>query len=281
MLRLGRLRKAFTDLRPAPYLYYFTFLFCFWVIHLISISAVSSIHFSLGHDLKITEDWIYNKAWIMVTIANCSAFYLVYNLFSIKSSISPLKKYLTYQSWGHYRKRSFVLILFSYFSIFYLGGSASFSSQDVDLIFFISNTLGIALLLVLNFILLFLLSERYFLENSEAKLIFIIVSVLSYTLCFEATVLYKVNQIAVFYLILAQLLFLLVGDNYYWNIGAYFLVAFCLPVISLFGFDPIYGKEFSPLHFHNKINLLSFIFTVLIGLGYIFINKFKRKNIQV
>ncbi len=271
------LSKTTTGVKLIPYAYYLLFLVLFWVIHLVCISAVSSIHFSLGHDLQITEDWIYNKAWVIISIANIAAFLIVCKIIALEHFIEPIQDLFQRKEWGHYKKRSIVYVLYCYFAILFLGGAIGFNSNSFQLLPFLINFVGMTILITLNYFLLFFIVREFFKGLLIQRITFLVLSLIFYIIFFESTALYKIYQINIYYLFMLPLLGLLIGERYQWNIGVYLIVLFVLPITTLMGFDPIYGKEFSPFIFVNNINLMSLGLTFLIGTSYLYGDRFKRK----
>lgn len=271
---------TFSQWKVAPYLFYLFFLVSFWLIHIIIISGISSIHFSLGHDLSITENWIFAHGWPLVIFSSSISFYLLYRLLQIVSFDNPFHWLFHYGTWGHYRRRSIVAILYFYFVIFYMGRTVNLHNVGISLFEQLINALGSFLQLIIYFGLQLVLVKNYFPVFKLEKILFLIITWISYVFVFESTVLYQIHSVRPYYLFLLLLSMTLIGDKHFWNIGSYFLLFAISPVVLLFGLDPIYSFEYSIARFEQPFNMYYLALCIFFIILYIYSDRWIpwRKN---
>lgn len=262
--------NTFSQWKVAPYLFYLLFLLLFWLFHIVIISAISSIHFLLGHDLSVTENWIFAHAWPIVSICSGVAFFLLYRLLKVVDYDDPIRWIFQYGSWGHYKRRSLVAILYFYFVMFYLGKSLTLQTVGISFVEQLLNAVGAIILISIYFLSQLILIHRYYEKINMEKVLFLFITWVGFSLFFEMTVLYKVHTVLPYYAFLFLLSGALLGAHYFWNIGSYFLIFCVTPVVLFFGFDPIYSTDFSFAHFKSHLNISYLALSLLFMLLYIY-----------
>ncbi len=244
------------------------FLLRFWAIHLVIISIYSAIHFWLNHDLQVTENWIYDRAWPIVSLS-----YLLATLYSALSIINNYwngewKSVLKLWDWGHYKRRSLVFILYNYF-FFYTLFSPWHLKDSIEWSWLIGSFIGVFILLGGFIFLLLLWTHTFFKMPSWQRVVFLLFAVGSFILNFEITILYKLESVWPFYSLLFVISCFFWFNNFIWNIAQVFALAVVLPVTILLGFDPIYAGSSSLLSIDSSTSLFAMCLVEVVGFLYV------------
>mgnify|MGYP001233259491 CR=1 FL=1 len=271
------------------FLYYLFFNIFVWLTHLFFISVFTFFHFILDHPINVIENWIYYNGWEVIALTKVVAFLVVLKFVNLKSfSKEPLRD-MVVEGFVLPRKEFLIVIIFFITSVIFLGNPLAVGGPDFNF--------GKTIFSFFCFLLFFLIDiftlnsiERVYPINSNHSilkpllmpLIFMFFTKFSFGLVLDVT---TSNQTIVgkgiyliFYIHFFFILFLDYLEGMNWSYAFIYLFAFAAPLNSLFGFDPVWGENFSLYKMRSTFSLLDISLLFLVGFVYLFLKRKKEKD---
>lgn len=234
--------------------YYGSYQMLYVVIFIIISSIGAFFHFLLNHEISIVESWLHNNHWEILIIAKLVSLYLLNRWFKVRlyqlKSIRELVRELV--SWPE--PRAMVIAAFMIISYLALGG-AVLAGQVGYWYHQVASYLGIFLYFGIEFIVIAYLDDVL---NQKEQPSYFWLSVF-YTGLFAAAFRLSVpdyyNLLPYMVFCFSTLMYLSGKSFKSWSNVVCFLAVFVAPMASLFGMDPVWGEDFSPLKVKSKLGL--------------------------
>ncbi len=249
-----------------------------WAIHIILISIVSFFHFRLGHRLMVIENWIYDFSWVVLLLSKTFAIGLYLRYFSNERFEGRFLKYIK-EGVSIHRPLMYVIpILCTIFLIYYIDPSKKIRTNFEFIRTFIHM---ISIVITFSIDLIFLHSHHSqsesWVQGQRDKIEWgelIGCSIMSY-FYFKLIVPYANYDLYIFNLIFTTFAF------YYFSRELSFPISFVAiviaPIYGLFGFDPIWSKEYS--YFDSQLTSLNIqTSAIMIALLTYYIFEFKKRS---
>ena len=268
------------------FLYYIIFNIFIWIFHLFFISVFTFFHFILDHPVNVIENWIYYNGWEIIALTKLVSFLIVLKFINLKShSKEPLRDMIV-EGFVFPKKEFLVVIIFFITSVIFLGNPISAGELDFNF--------GKTFFSFFCFLLFFLIDiftlnsiERVYpigLKQSMIKpivipLVFMFFTKFSFGLILDVTssnqTIFGNGIYLIFYTHFFFILFLEYLEGVNWSYAFIYLFTFASPLNSLFGFDPVWGENFSLYKMRETFSLVDVSLLFLVGFTYLF---WKRKN---
>lgn len=235
--------------------YYFIFQLIFVSLFVLMSSLGAFFHFLLDHEISVVENWLHNNTWEMLVLSKSLAFYLIMKWFSIRlyeaSTIKELFK--RFLNWP--RPEAVVVSVFSLISFIALARTIPSEHNYLYWYHYLASYGGIFLFYGLEFLLLTYLYEVFGPIKDErkqvlAKVFFLILFMIGYRVSIPDY--YHMAFFSAF--CFATLLYLSEREIKNWSNVVCFLILFICPMASFFGFDPVWGSDYSYFRFQDKFN---------------------------
>ena len=248
------------------------FMACFWFIHLMILSIVTSFHFLLEHSFLTIESWVLDRAWFMASLTVLLTFAVVTKFLLLKSSErAPLRQILLSQI-QRPGQVLWVVILFVWLAFLFNANLVSNELTNLDVFKVITNYLGV--LVLFSCLSLFLLiTELIYPLNQYKSVLRSIVFSFIFFFFFKFTFMYGLAVTG-----LVIVLFLFIHLNLIlklkWSDIIYLLIFLIAPILALTGIDPFWAQSYSPwISLNKEINLV-FGFLLLLSTVYV---RYKQK----
>jgi hypothetical protein len=224
--------------------HYLVFLLLCWPIHTLVISVFSFLHFLLGHNLQIIEEWIYHYGLTIVCLSKLISFFIIIKFISLRSvHRRPLRLSIIQ---GLQAPREIHLI--GFFSLFL--GVIFLMRPELKIDIFdywqktFANYIGTVFYYFIDFFVYYS-SRQYLPRPSKGGLLFYVLYALFFFIFGKGTFLYMEGLGPhVFFSFLLVLIFSEVGPLN-WLVSSLFILLFIAPISSFLGLDPMYGTKYT------------------------------------
>jgi hypothetical protein len=248
--------------------YYATFQLIF-VILVVGLSSIGAFfHFLLDHEISIVESWLHHNHWEILIIAKFISLFLLNRWFKVRLyQVKPFGHLV--REFIHWpESKSLIVPIFMLISYMVLG-QASLNTQNIGYFYFqITSFLGLFIFFATEFVLLAYMEE---ILNPEEKLDRNFIG-LCYTLIFAVA--FRLSLPDYYglmpHVVLCYLFLIYVSGRELrnWSNVVCFLVLFVAPMGPLFGYDPVWGDDFSLFKFEHKPSLMYLAVVWLISFIY-------------
>jgi hypothetical protein len=244
--------------------YYASYQLLYVVIFILLSSLGAFFHFLLDHEISIVESWLHNNHWEILIIAKLFSLYLLNRWFEVRlyqlKSIRQLVRELVH--WPEHR--ALVIAIFMLVAHLSLSGVV-YTGQNIGYWYhhFVSF-FGIFLYFGIEFIVIAYLDDVLNQKEQPPLGWLSLFYTLLFTLAFRMSVpdYYSLLPYVVF--CFSTLIYLSGKSFKSWSNVLCFLVVFVAPMGCLFGMDPVWGDDFSPLRLKSRAGptLLAVIWVV-------------------
>lgn len=236
-------------------IYYYTFFCLFYLLLiLLTVSLISFFHFYLGHSLEVVEEWVFDGGWGIIIFGKLFSLFWVFKFYNLKRGIKYSFKDLLWNNFSAANRETLLILLFflGLTTFFGLKLNESFVFNIYKLI--VSYFLGLLFYLIDIFFITLLDKDSANEEmgigigNFIFSLMFALTSKTSFLLVTINSSSGKPNLVVPFFNMV--ILLFLTNFNKQKKINLtnpfLFLVFFICPMMSMLGWDPIWGDTYSP-----------------------------------
>lgn len=241
----------------------------FFVVLVIILSSVGAFfHFLLDHEIGIVEAWLHNNQWEILIISKVASLYLLNKWFKIKlyqlRPLSVLFKELI--KWPEIK--SVVTSAFMVIACLTLG-KVQFIDQNLGYWYYqLTSYIGLVLFFGIEFIAIAYLEEILGHKLKTPKIPLFLTYLLLFGIAFRMSVPDYYGLLPFVLLCFCSLLYLS-GDQFKsWSNVVCFLLLFVAPMGALFGWDPVWGDDFSLFRLSRKLNFTFLAIIWMISFGY-------------
>ena len=241
-------------------IYYYSFFCLFYLISIIlTISLITFLHFYLGHSIEVVEEWVLDNAWGIIIFGKIFSLICVFKFYNLKRGLKYSLKELFSNNF-HAANRETLLILLFFLGLAFLFGLNENESYVFDIYkIMISYFFGLLFYLIDIFFLVILGKNDGQKKSGSGisslifSLIFVITSKISFLLVTINSSSEKLNVIIPFLNMVILLFLTNLNKKKSLNLTnpLLFLIFFIGPMISLFGWDPIWRNTYS--HFESGV----------------------------
>lgn len=270
-------------------IYYYAFYCLFYLLSiLLTVSLISFFHFYLGHSLEVIEEWVFDGGWGIIIFGKLFSLFWVFKFYNLKRGFKYSFKDLFWDNFSAANRETLLILLFflGLTTLFGLRSNESFVFDSYKLI--VSYFLGLLFYLI-DIFLITLLDKDF--SNGERgigvanfifSLIFAITSKISFLLVTINSSSGKPNLVVPFFNMV--ILLFLSNFNKPKKINLtnpfLFLVFFICPMMSMLGWDPIWGATYSPFEGGVLFDSKTYFAVCLFILYYLYLKDLKFfKNI--
>jgi len=236
-------------------IYYYAFYCLLYLLSiLLTVSLISFFHFYLGHSLEVIEEWVFDGGWGIIIFGKLFSLFWVFKFYNLKRGFKYSLKDLFWNNFSAANRETLLILLFflGLTTLFGLRLNESFVFDSYKLI--VSYFLGLLFYLI-DIFLIALLDKDFSNEergtgvaNFIFSLMFAITSKISFLLVTINSSSGKPNLVVPFFNMV--ILLFLSNFNKPKKINLtnpfLFLVFFICPMMSMLGWDPIWGATYSP-----------------------------------
>ena len=240
------------------------------LFHILIISFVSFFHFQLDHGITTLETWVYEHGWGIIILTKGISFLVIYKFLIMYSSRPLLKGFVVERNFFHYKKRSFIFLVFFLFFFLFLGRPAIAESFSLDLYELVVSFFGLTFFYGIDFFVLLFLSILFPLKNKIQSIGVRVIFTLLFIGVSLMTFLYQRNMGFMTFFFFFVLTSFIGEEDFKWNISLYFLLFLILPFSMFFGLDPLKGGEFSPFFMTQDLQPIILIF--LFGISFLYLD---------
>jgi hypothetical protein len=270
-------------------IYYYTFFCLLYLLSiLLTVSLISFFHFYLGHSLEVIEEWVFDGGWGIIIFGKLFSLFWVFKFYNLKRGFKYSFKDLVWNNFSAANRETLLILLFflGLTTLFGLKLNESFVFDSYKLI--ISYFLGLLFYLI-DIFFIALLGKDYANEemgtgigNLIFSLMFAFTSKISFLLVTINSSSGKPNLVVPFFNML--ILLFLSNFNKQKKINLtnpfLFLVFFICPMMSMLGWDPIWGATYSPFEGGVLFDSKTYFAVCLFILYYLYLKDLKFfKNI--
>jgi len=235
-------------------IYYYSFFCLLYLISIIlSVSLISFFHFYLEHPVEVVQEWVFDNGWGIIIFGKIFSLIWIYKFYNLKRGLRYSLKEIFFNNFNAANRETLLILLF------FLALGLMFGLKENDSYVFdiyklaISYFFGLLFYLIDIFILVLLGKNNTQDEWSDGiinfifALIFIITSKISFLLITINSSSEKSNLMIIFFNMVILLFLTNFNKAKSSNLTnpLLFLVFFICPMMSLFGWDPIWGETYS------------------------------------
>lgn len=237
------------------YLKYYSIFQLIFVIFVILFSSVGAFfHFLLDHEISIVESWLHNNQWEILIISKLISLFLINKWFKVRLYQFKNFRTLMKESLSWPESKAIVISVFMLISLIASHRPVFVDQNTGHWYYLFISYFGIMFFLGIEFVLLGYLEDILSLSSRPSKLYLGLSYALIFTFAFKISIPDYYGMVSYLFLCYSSLI-LLSGDKFKnWSNVLSFLVLFVAPMASLFGLDPIWGDDFSPLRLGHKPN---------------------------
>lgn len=234
--------------------YYGAFQLTYVLIFVILSSIGAFFHFLLNHEISIVESWLHNNHWEILILAKLMALFLLnrwfkVRLYQLKSFRELLKELLSWPS-----RSAVVISLFMILSFLSLS-KIQFSGQNLGYWYYhLTSFLGLFAYFGIEFIVIAYLDDILNHKEHPSHFWMALAYTILFTVAFRLSVPDYYNLLPYVVLCYSTLAYLSGKAFKSWSNVVCFLLVFVAPMGSLFGLDPVWGDDFSPMRLSTKLN---------------------------
>jgi hypothetical protein len=260
----------------SPRLFYFGFFFSLVWISFLSLSSVFAFfHFQLGHDLGTIDEWFVGQGWAIIFFCKILAFAIVLSFLKLKTNLSLTFNQVLKRGQQHFTKE----MQMAYFMLVFLTiavtrpefkGMQTFALSKMlvaifgGMVFYFSD-------IFLFYVLVLLYPFNNRVQKNKAIILY---AFLSYFLnksiflfSYHMNFMTLINFLALYFLVFDR------KEN--WASPFQFILFFLIPMMFIFGLDPVWKTEFSILKIGHSFSLLEYF--VMLSFAILFIEMRRRK----
>lgn len=219
----------------------------------LSVSLISFFHFYLGHPVEVVEEWVFDNGWGIIIFGKIFSLVWIYKFYNLKRGTRITLRELFFSNFNAANRETLLILLF------FLGLALLFGLKENESYVFdiyklaISYFFGLLFYLIDIFILALLGKNNSQdewdsgIKNLIFALLFVITSKVSFLLITIKSSSQKPNIIVPFFNMVILLFLTNFNKTKKSNLTnpLLFLVFFICPMMSLFGWDPIWGNTYS------------------------------------
>lgn len=254
--------------------YYFLLYVAIWIVHLIFISVITFFHLNLNHNIGTIADWIVDRGWQSILLSKGLVFLVLFHFLKLRISKFEKIKVMLLNSKAIRRKEFYVvyiLLLVIIWAIYGINFNGQFIFEPIRLFF---SSLSGFLFFALDLIFLIVMDFEFPLKNRKDEVIKIFVFPLLFYLFTSVTFVYEQNISFNLYALFFILLSFLYWRRRNWTMPVSLIIFLYVPLISLFGLDPVWESRFS--FFSPTLKVDSSLWFIL-GLLVFYYLDFKRR----
>jgi hypothetical protein len=235
--------------------YYAIYQLIFVAFTVILSSAGAFFHFLLEHEISIVEAWLHNNHWEILLISKIGSLFLINRWFQIRlyqvKSIKELVMKLL--SWPDTEAPVIsIFMLVSYIAL----AKVSFVGQNMGYWYYhLVGFVGIFLFFGLEFVVIAQLDDVLGAVKDELNgwksLCYLVIFAVAYRMSVPDY--YELLPYMLF--CFSTLLYLSGKSLKNWSNVVCFLLLFVAPMGAIFGLDPAWGNDFSPLKIDRKVSM--------------------------
>lgn len=261
-------------------IYYYTFFCLFYLLSiLLAVSLISFFHFYLGHSLEVVEEWVFDSGWGIIIFGKIFSLIWVFKFYNLKRGYKYSLRGFFLNNFGAANRETLLILLF------FLGLTTLFGLRPNE-----SYVFDIFKLLIAYFSgLLFYLIDIFFIvlldkdtSNQEMgkgisnfifSLMFAFTSKISFLLVTINSSSKNPNLVVPFF----NMIILLFLTNFYKQKKTnltnpfLFLIFFICPMMSMLGWDPIWGATYSPFEGGILFNSITYFAVCIFILYYLYL----------
>lgn len=228
------------------FLLYGMYLLGMWLIHLSIISLVTFFHLQLNHNFSVIDNWINDQSWGIVFITKMLTLVISLNFINIwSSSRRPFYDLIKKDHIGP-SLRVWAYCLFIFLFMLFYGRPIINPLGHISLLNIFTSIVGTTLFFASDVFIILTLEDLYPVKMKERHIQVVMYSVMSFL--FVKNVFVYTDGFDFSYLILNLILFFLIFfKSVGWRTVIPFLLFIAIPHFSLFGKDPFWKGEYSPL----------------------------------
>ena len=248
--------------------YYGSYQLGFVIIFIILSSIGAFFHFLLDHEISIVESWLHNNHWEILILAKLSSLFLLNRWFKVRlyqlKSIRQLVRELV-----RWPEQKAIVISFFILMSFLSLGEVIYTGQNIGYLYYhLTSFFGIFLYFGVEFIVIAYLDDVL---NEKSKISILWLNffyTLIFTIAFRLSVPDYYGMLPYMVFCFSTLMYLSGKSFKSWSNVVCFLLLFVAPVGSLFGLDPVWGDDFSPLRMKSNLSLAFLAVIWMISFGY-------------
>lgn len=234
--------------------YYYSFFCLLYLLTItLSVSLISFFHFYLGHPIEVVQEWVFDNGWGIIIVGKVFSLILLYKFYNLKRGLRYSVKELFFNNFKAANRETLLILLF-FLGLGLLLGLKENDSYVLDVYkIAISYFFGLLFYLIDIFILVLLGKNNHQdeLPNGFSNLIFafmfVITSMVSFLLITINSTSEKPNLTVTFFNMVILLFLTNLNKAKSPNLTnpLLFLTFFICPMMSFFGWDPIWAKTYS------------------------------------
>ena len=247
------------------YLLYTVLVF---IVHVSLLSFVAFFHFLLDHSLRSVEDWVFRNSWELLAASKFFSFVVSIKCLNVNRAVD--KSFFDYLKLDIHVPRKFTLVVLIFQSIVFLYfGQYSYNSNSwTHLDFQLVGYLGVLIYFLCDVLLI-----GFCLYDDSSSLVAKRFSLLAmFTIFLVATFLlipYATSSLLIIGLNMALCLLLLYLRNFGWLVSALLIVLYISPLLTFFGFNPVWLSKYSFFKAEQPITISTLITCYLTSFVYL------------
>ena len=248
--------------------YYAAYQGIYVTFSIILTSVGAFFHFLLDHEISIVESWLHNNHWEILILSKLISLFLINRWFTMRlyqlKTIRELVRELV--RWPE--PKAIVISIFAIISFICLG-KIDLATQNVGYWYHhFASFFGLILFFGIEFIVIIYLEDILNQKVSPPRLPLSFCYIVLFAMAFRLSVPDYYGLLPYVIFCYSSLVYLSGKSFKIWSNVICFLLLFVAPMGSIFGLDPVWGEDFSPLHLAKKLNLGFLAVVWLISYGY-------------
>lgn len=248
---------------------YYGFYQLIYVICVVILSSVGAFfHFLLNHEISIVESWLHNNQWEILIVSKLGSLFFINRWFKVKLyQLKPIRTLIKeLVKWPEPRAIAVSLfMLIAYVTL----GQVKMSGQNIGYWYnHFASFLGLFLFFGIEFIVIAYLDDVLNEKFEPSKFWLGVGYTALFTIAYKVSVPDYYGLLPYVVLSFATLIYLSGKSFRSWSNVVCFLILFIAPMGTFFGFDPVWGDDFSPMRVENKLNFAFLAAIWMISFGY-------------